>query len=282
MLKIVGVTVLYDPNEEVIDNILTYLYQIEVLYVIDNSENVENEIIQRLKGFNRIKIIENSGNIGIAAALNKSAAHAIIDGYNLLLTMDQDSKVSQNLVTEMVKVLETDDRIGLIAPFVIHRNNPKNPPKQVIENISTAMTSGSILRLSVFNEIGKFEEKLFIDYIDHEYCLRMRSLGYKVVQLNSVSISHDLGRTETKNFFFIKVFPTNHSPVRWYYRTRNRFFVRKKFCNIFNDYIKSDKLVFRKELVKILLFERDKIEKVKMIIRGYVDFKKNNFGKFNS
>jgi rhamnosyltransferase len=281
MLKIAGVTILYNPKEDVIENILSYLDQIEILYVIDNSEKIEKEIIQRIKILNRVKILENLKNIGIAAALNKSAEHAIIDGYDILLMMDQDSKVSENFVEEMIKMLHQDTKIGLISPFVIHRNNPKNPPEAMFENISIAITSGSIMRLSVFEDIGKFEEKLFIDYVDHEYCLRMRSHGYKIVQLNSVFIFHDLGHTECRNFLFFKVFPTNHSPIRWYYRTRNRLYVRKKFSNTFKDYVKLDKLIFQKELLKILLYERDKIEKIKMMIRGYIDFKKNIFGKFD-
>jgi len=45
-MKIAGVIVLYNPNEEVIDNIKSYLEDIEILYAVDNSETKKDEIIK--------------------------------------------------------------------------------------------------------------------------------------------------------------------------------------------------------------------------------------------
>jgi hypothetical protein len=38
---------------------------------------------------------------------------------------------------------------------------------------------------------------------------------------------------------------------------------------------------FTKEIVKIILAESNKFAKLKMIIRGYIDYNKNIFGKYN-
>ena len=281
MPKIAAVTVLYNPNEEVITNILSYSNQIDKLYIVDNSEKENKKnIISRLISNPQVTLIENSENIGIAAALNKGANNAISDGYDFLLTLDQDSRISEEYVCKMLKELGGDDNIGILSPFVIHNANRKKPPNFELKKVTVAITSGCIISLFVFKKIGGFLEKLFIDYVDHEYCLRTISCGYKVLQLNSVYLYHNLGEVQKKNFILRKVFPTNHSPLRWYYRTRNRFYVYKNYKERFPEYVRHDQEQFLKELLKILLYEKQKWEKVKMIFEGYRDYKKNRFGKF--
>ena len=65
-MKIAGVTVLYNPNQEVIKNIKNYLPYIEKLYLVDNSPNKDNK---KLKINSKIKYINNHKNLGIAEAL---------------------------------------------------------------------------------------------------------------------------------------------------------------------------------------------------------------------
>jgi rhamnosyltransferase len=142
------------------------------------------------------------------------------------------------------------------------------------------MTSGSMIRLSAYKKIGGFLEKFFIDYVDNEFCLRMILAGYYVMQLNSVTIYHKLGSTQRREFIYRKVFPTNHPPLRLYYRTRNRFYVYNKYKNQFIGYILFDIRVFIKDFIKILLYENNRLKKIKMIIKGYKDYKNDKFGKF--
>lgn len=278
MSKVAGVVVLYNPEQEVLQNVISYAKQVDELYIIDNSEE-KNLIKDELRPLPNIKFLFNECNIGIAAAINKAAIEAINNDNHFLLTMDQDSQISPDLVKKMIHEFEKNKTIGLIAPFVVHLKNPKLSLNHKLETITIAMTSGSILSLDAFKKIGGYQEDLFIDYVDHEYCLRLKLFGFQVLQLNSVYVYHKLGNIDSRFFLFKKVFPTNHSPLRLYYRTRNRFYVRNKYGEFFPEYIKRDKIVFLKEVVKILLFEKNKIKKVKMIIKGYIDYKKDKFGK---
>lgn len=280
MIKVAGVTVLYNPDEETVSNILSYLNQLERLYIFDNSEEEIKSVTDKLRSYKQVKFLDNIGNIGIAAALNKSSDQAVKDSYDLLLTMDQDSRISKDYVNEMLKEFEKDKKIGVLAPYIVHTKNPKKPENLNIEEVTVAMTSGSMIRLSAYKEIRGFLEKFFIDYVDNEFCLRMHLSGYKVLQLNSVNIYHKLGEVKSRNFFLKKVFPTNHSPLRWYYRTRNRFYVYKTYKNQFPGYVRFDRILFLKELVKIFLYETNKLIKFKMIFKGYIDYRKDKFGKF--
>jgi len=282
MPKVAGVTILYNPEKDVYSNIKSYVNQVEKLYIVDNSNIQVKEVIDNLRLHPEVEFIDNKDNIGIAAALNKSARKAIEDGFELLLTMDQDSRISDNLVYEMLNEFEKDEKIGVLSPFVVHMENPRKPLTNGLEKITVAMTSGCIIKLSAYKEIGEFLEKFFIDYVDNEFCLRMQLAGYKVLLLNSVFVYHRLGAAKPRFFLSSYVFPTNHPSLRWYYMTRNRLYVYDKYKEQFPDYVRFDKKVFLKFFIKILLYENEKLKKIKMMIKGYIDFRKNRYGQYKN
>lgn len=277
--RIAGVVVLYNSPIDLLDNIQSYINQIEILYIVTNSNNEPIEqIINSFQTIN-IKIIINKNNIGIASALNQAIELAILDGFDFLLMMDQDSKVSDSLVTAMTNEFNNDELIGILAPFVVHERNPKIPHNSNREPIQVAMTSGSMIRLSIIKKIGKLLDDFFIDYVDQEISLRMKSNGFKIYQLNNVFVFHKLGNIVEKKMFGKKIFPMNYKPIRLYYKTRNRFYVYKMYKGIFSDFIKEDRLNFFKEIIKIILFEKKRLKKLYMILKGFYHYKIGILGK---
>jgi rhamnosyltransferase len=278
IVRVAGVTVLYHAEEDIILNIQSYINQIELLYIVANSDSEPIEDIKNSFPTSKIIFLENHKNVGIATALNQAIDHSISNGFDFILMMDQDSKVSNLLVELMLKEFEADEMIGILAPFIIHEKNPKLPSDKIKEELQIAITSGSIVKLSLIDEVGKFLDKLFIDYVDFEFSLRVISKGYKIIQINNAFVFHKLGDITQNYFFGKKIFPTNHSPMRCYYRTRNRFYIYKLYQNLFPDFVRDDKKNFLNDLIKILFFERKKIYKFYMILKGFYHYKKNIFG----
>ena len=136
------------------------------------------------------------------------------------------------------------------------------------------------MNLSAYKKVGPFNEDLFIDYVDFEYCLRLRKKGFKVLQLGVAKIYHQLGQLEKRNFIFKTIYVTHHSSIRYYYRTRNRLFVTKKFILSFPLFVLKDFFIFINELVKIVLFEKNKMSKLKILTYGVSDFLLGRYGKF--
>ncbi len=87
-----GVVILYHPAAETMENILSYLPYLDMLYVADNTEGKLSHVADQLRHLHNVKIIHDAENMGIAKRLNHAAALAIAADYNWLLTMDQDSK----------------------------------------------------------------------------------------------------------------------------------------------------------------------------------------------
>ena len=84
---VAGVFVLYEPTREVLINIQSYIKQVIQLFVVDNSENPDTLIIEKIKKISNAEYIGLNKNIGIAAALNIGAKRAIKGGYKYILTI---------------------------------------------------------------------------------------------------------------------------------------------------------------------------------------------------
>jgi rhamnosyltransferase len=280
MVKIAGTVILYKPDTGVLANIYSYLDQIDKLYIIDNSD-AASEIIKKEFQYNKnVEYLANNRNLGIASALNLALVQAEKDGFEYLLTMDQDSYFEDKIIEKMVTRVLEDEKIGIVSArhhYPVGKKAAEKSPS-IIDKL-VAMTSGNIVKVKLLRSIGGYKDDLFVDYVDHEICLRLNSLGYMVKILDDYKVIHSLGNVNVKRLLWKKIYPTNHSYIRHYYRTRNRFFVYKTYGKIFSDYRKIELLNFIKDILKIILLEDQKWKKLKFIFWGLSDFKNNVFGE---
>ena len=277
--KVAGIVVLYEPTREVLRNIQSYIMQVKQLFIVDNSENADSQIVEKIKKINNAEYIGLNENIGIAAALNIGAKRAIEGGYEYLLTMDQDSYASPHMVLKLLDVFSHHSMVGISAAFPVNKLFTKLPTDDKIHKIDVVITSGNLINLKAYSKVGSFLNKLFIDYVDFEFCFRLRSKGYNIFINNAAILSHSVGELKKWRLFGISYYSTNHPPIRLYYRTRNRFYVRNLYYKEFTSFFMHDLWTFTKEIIKIILVESNKLEKLKMIIGGYKDYQRNIFGK---
>ena len=277
-VKIAGVVTLYNPSDEDINNINTYINDIEELYVIDNTEGKSNE--SRIPKNKKIKYYFKNDNMGVASAINIAAEKAIKDGYDWLLTMDQDTKVNDGVIKKLkTDILTKDmDKVGIITPWHNTKLLDKKPNSK-IDYPHDVMTSGNILNLKIWKEINGFKDWLFIDGIDIEYCLNLRKNGYKIMRDNTVFIDHNLGNIFYKQFLGKPRLCTNHTAIRRYYMARNYRYIFDMYKDY--DYEFCLKLTkYKKDIIKILLYEKNSFKKILGIYKGIIDYKKGIKGKF--
>lgn len=280
-VKIAGVVVLYKPSDFIKNSIASYIDKLDILYVVDNSEISNTGLVNEIKCLKKIEYISNNRNIGIASALNIGAEKALENYCDFLLTMDQDSRFLPEMFDKMIEYIKNIDtrKIGLITPF--HKTS-KNIPKKTIasEDVLTAMTSGSIINLEAFKNVGGFLDELFIDHVDHEYCLRLMQNGYKIIQLNNSVLLHELGEKKVFNLIFKKLLVLSHSPLRGYYIVRNGLYVSNLYKKQFPFFYRLFRKIFIKEIIKTIFFEDQKIKRIGFLYEGYYDYKKGKLGKY--
>ncbi len=279
--NIAGVVILFDPDKSVVKNISSYFDKIQFLYIIDNSKEISSSISQFVeKHSDKLEYVFNNGNLGVASGLNIAIDKAQKDGYAYLLTMDQDSFFESSSLEVLIDKIADADRVGILSPF--HKNRFfTNPPKSSgSEEVSDVMTSGNILNLSVIQKIGKFREDYFIDYVDIEYCFRLRQNGFKIIRINNSFLNHNEANLIKKKFLGVTVYPQNHSAVRWYYKIRNYLYLKEEYGKTFREYFETERKNVRNSIIKVLLFESQKIKKIRMILIGYAHYRKRVKGKY--
>ena len=274
-MKLAGVVVLYEPDDSLLNNINSYIKYLDELYVIDNSKESHKELFKDKK----IEYTFYNDNKGIAKALNDGCKKAIKDSFEWILTMDQDTFVPKEAMEEMIKYIKENDtsKDGIVT--VWHESNLDTVrPKGKIDYPLDEMTSGEILNLNIFKEIGEFREDFFIDGVDMEYNLRLKKNGYRIVRLNNVAIDHNLGDVTYHKLFGKTFLCTNHSAMRNYYMQRNYRYINEAYKDIAPEF--CDMLIHIKlRLFKIVMFENNKIAKIKAIFKGIKDYKKGITGK---
>lgn len=282
--KCAGVVVLYNPDVNVRRNIRSYLDDLAFLVVVDNSDIPDVKLITDLKKNKKIIYVSHNGNRGIAAALNAGAEIAMRRKCDYLLTMDQDSAASKGMLKGMIAFLDSvdDDSIGIVSPVHDDNRNIAVTSDSAATEVTTVMTSGNMLNLKAYKAAGPFMEKLFIDYVDIEYCLRLRAAGFRIIRYNAARLAHRLGDTFRFKFMGISGYTTNHSPLRRYYISRNRWYV------VWTYFLRFPGICWRiirgemKDIIKILVWERQRGRKILMTIRGVIDFIRGRYGKYRS
>lgn len=273
-MKFCGVVVLYNPGDEVLDNINSYLDILDKLFVCDNSEKLNEFLLEELAQNNKIELISMNGNKGIAKALKVGMQKAIEDKYDFCLTMDQDSKfpiIDKEYLFSYFKKGDISD-YGIIA---VNNIQTPNPQHKLIET-KTWITSGSFVNVKNYQLIPGFNENLFIDYVDFDINEQFYKVNKKIAYIEDIIMEHHLGNLIEKKFLFKKIHSMNHAPIRYYYRYRNLYYLYRKDKKFYKYNLKQEK----RNIIKMLLCEKNRKEKLKMIKRGKKDAKLGILGKY--
>jgi rhamnosyltransferase len=280
--RICAAIVTYFPASDLADGLQALAAQVSEIVIVDNGSSVELlDAIQRAADAVEAQVIRLGANLGIACALNVALDFARRRECEWLATFDQDSRVTAGMLQEMLRVAHDSphpERVAVIAPAHVDRRSGIHLDSGAGQHIGpdsrvlyTTMTSGNLVCVGAASAVGGFDGALFIDYVDHEFCLRLRKHGYQILEAQSAKLAHSLGDITAHRLMGRRVLVTNHSVLRRYYISRNRLIVWRQYWKSENTWVLRDMRAFMTELVKILLFERDRWPKIKMVFRGLID-----------
>lgn len=275
MFTVGSCTVLYNPNESVLTNLNSYSNCVDVSVVVDNSDT-KNEISQSLKNNSNFIYIDMDGNKGIAAALNKGIEYLNSKNIDFALTMDQDSLFPTKYCPNILKLV---DKYKTDYSVIGLNFNQENGGLDEIIEVPYWITSGNFVNISDFMSVGGFMNELFIDYVDFELGYKFKKNGFKICYLKDFSLKHTIGNPIEIHLFGKTYYAMNHSPIRYYYRYRNAYYL---YHFVDRQFFKKE---YYKEMIvntlKMLIYEKNQKVKFSMIRKGIQDAKCKKMGKFN-
>lgn len=278
--NVCAIIVSYDPETQLLTAIAALAPQVAEIVIIDNASRPEGlQVVAEAAKQAGVVVIHNAANLGIAAALNVGVRFAVERGYPWVVTFDQDSCAPAGFVATLLNAWQScpyrievalvspryrDQFTGRIASYVSVTS------VAAVGEVMTTMTSGNLVRSDVFAVAGLFDESFFMDCVDHEFCLRLRSKGYRLIEAAEAILEHSLGRMELHSLAGRQFKTFNHSPLRRYYNARNRILVYRRYGGRFPGWFWGDLGNFIREIGGIVFFELQAGEKLVAICRGII------------
>jgi rhamnosyltransferase len=281
-MKIAATVILYYPTEKAINNVQSYINGVEKLFIIDNSETVSSQVAEFFSQSEKVIYLHDGENKGIAKRLNQVCKLAKEARYDWLLTMDQDSFFAEGIISNYLHCVNRFDQKEKISMFGINFSEKTNNPDECnAVSVKHLITSGSILNLKLMETTGGFDENLFIDEVDFEYCLRSVAHGFNIIEFTNIFLNHNLGETSWHRSFKTSKITSRvlHSPFRIYYMTRNFLYVQSKYKNLFPAEIALRKTILLNRLKNNILYNKHRFKVIKYILKGVKDYRRKRMGK---
>lgn len=282
-ISVSAVIVTYKPDLNKLVVLLKILEtQVKKIVVVDNSDTLESELPSALTCVNNAILIALGENKGIAYALNVGYRYVIDEGANWVISFDQDSTPPSDLVSRMTNAIGTSNvPIHQIAPYYSMENNNTMVVEDNIEPSMEVITSGSLVSTEAYMTVGGYKDELFIDSVDTEFSWNLFQHGFSVYTYKGVIMDHCLGnKSHDVNLFGKRIMTiTNHNYLRYYYMTRNALYISDMYKQAIGQHAVKYRYKGLKILLKVLIFEEDKLRKFKYIIKGYMDYKNHKMGK---
>jgi len=275
-MKLLSVIVTYYPDAAVLRRgINSFIDGVDKLLIWDNTPKKDFLNNNRLSYLisDKISLWGDGENRGIGYALNQAARYAAENGYDHLLTMDQDSYFEGNTFALLKQAASVANfHVAGIAPFVYIKNLTERPDSvsgKEKEKTFDVITSGTLYNTRLLEENGFFANDFFIDAIDTEYNLRAKQKGYHFIREPKSLLLHELGSIEMKSLDFRYVRCFNYSPMRCYYFARNHYLICRKYPSAKRWFAYWKSFFFRN--FSVVLFESGKRKKVAAYFRGLRD-----------
>lgn len=242
MRQIVAVVVCFHPEPTNLQSLSRSLHLEGVPVVWINNGPAGS--LDAFKTQDVAAILELTCNMGVATALNKGFEWAIQNDFDAVVTFDQDSRPGPEMVSQLKNAwLDANQQlgnVGAIGPSTVDQLSgqtlftyaPYNwtrqrflPDQNKTYVVDHLITSGCLTPCQVWQDVGPMDERLFIDWVDNEWCARARRKNYVLLMAGGVKMGHSIG--EVSRALLWRRFHL-HTPLRHYYLLRNALLIAKQ------------------------------------------------------
>lgn len=259
IIKTAAIIITYNPDLPNLEwNIQRIYNSVDYLIIWQNSSE---DLSHLNKISNKILVWGDGTNQYIAHPLNAVLDWCALNKIDYLLTMDQDS-IWEDCTGFLHNVLTLNiANVGIYAPRI---NTIESCFKGEYEEIDYTITSGSLINVNIAKEVGGFNEKYQIYWVDGEFCYKLRSKKYRIVRLNNYKLIHRLGNP-TKTIFGFET--SNYSPIVYYFLIRNMIWEFRQYGSSAVSY-KCMLYTLFTNVRGIMLGEKYKFQKLRKILLG--------------
>lgn len=291
------IIVSYNPEAAILTTVQDLLRQGHVIVVDNGSSRADGDVLSQLEaqaadpqsGLTLRLLNENKG---LAYAQNRGIELARQMGAAFVCFFDQDTQVPADYLPSMLdamQIAERTHRVGILAPNYFDFNTgdyaryailtrhgythvDSADIRQPFISVSFVISSGSMMRVSLLDELGAFIEPYFIDCVDTEYCLRVLAAGYEILVHTGCVLRHTIGRrTKHRLLGLVTIKPNHHGARRKYSIYRNGWKTVLLYRTAFPGFgvLMSARLIH--DALGVIFYEKQKGQKLRAMLRGLRD-----------
>lgn len=217
---------------------ITYL-NYEILLIDNGSTDGSIDLFRHR--YPEIEIIENKENLGFSEGNNVGIRKAIEKKTDYVLLLNNDTIVDSEFLTELIKVAEKSNKVGIVGPKIYFYNN-RNKIQSVggainyftgrtpligcniqdkgqynkIHKVDYVSGCALLAKIEVIKKIGFLCSDYFAYYEEVELCKKAKDNHFSVICAPNSRIWHKEAVTSKKSNYYI------------YLYTRNRFIFMKR------------------------------------------------------
>jgi GT2 family glycosyltransferase len=239
-----------------VDSVLAGGYSRQRVVVIDNgSQDGSPDALADHFG-SSIDQFVNSENLGFARGANVGIRHALAQGADYVLLLNNDTVIDERLVEQLAAVSEADPAATVLAPAIYYYGEPARfwrlgavkkwwlpvpyeigrdvlDKEQFSRPFDVDYVTGCAMWVpaELFQTVGLLDERFFMYYEDADFCERVRNAGHRIKVVPQAHVWHKVSRSTQEQV-----------PWAVYHQTRNRiiFYNRSKkglACAVTNLYV---------------------------------------------
>jgi rhamnosyltransferase len=250
--------------------------QVGQVHIVDNGSRAESlATLDALEQEGGVTVERLSTNRGVGYALNRGVQFARERGFSWVLTMDQDSTVDGDMMEGYRRAIARDPARVMLAPAIVGAPRIEADDAE----IEYAITSGNLVRVSLFDEVGPYDESLFIDGVDFDFSLRVRKAGHRLHRVQGAVMHHELGDATSLSPFMRRLY-AQHSALRRYYMSRNFLYLFTRYFREFPRFMIQLAIAHVVHLLLIAFLDPNPLPSYRAVGRGIKDFFAHKLGPY--
>jgi rhamnosyltransferase len=267
----VGVVIVAHNPGERLAQLCQILCRDAPVLVIDNASASGGEVLRSCASLGA-EILHLANNVGVAGGLAEGLTY--FHDHEWIATFDQDSVVESGFLLALASTADTsDESVAMIGPTIVDAESGVAVQPAPLGDARFLITSGALCRVRALKDVGGFRPELFIDLVDHDVCLRLRRRGWRLRIAGEVVMRHSIGDPRDHHVIGrLSVRSSHHTADRQYYKYRNFvLLLRDGTAATDKAWAARVGLALAWGPIKMVLFEEDKISKVRSALAGVHD-----------
>ncbi|MCS3395483.1 glycosyltransferase family 2 protein [Burkholderia thailandensis] len=301
-----ALVILYDPTDEQLSGLEALARDSDALVVVDNTPHehaAARERVRALSAWTNTVWRHHGNRGGVAGGYNAGLSALFAQGVEAVALFDQDSTVPAGYFERMREACaQLGEQPGahagafIAGPRIYDANEQRFLPELMTSGVTVRrvrvegetapqrcaflISSGSVISRAAYARLGRFDEALFIDHVDTEYCLRALAHNVPLYVVPPLVLTHRIGARRRHKVGPFELTAMHHGWLRRYYGARNAMQLGLQYGLRFPVALVPNLLTIW-QVIQVVLCEREKGAKLRGIALGVLDGLFGRLGSFD-